>query len=246
MQAANQLRADQHGVDAFVWPRRVAAEPLDLDVDRVRGRHDRTGADRELADRNAGAIVHAINLLDAETVHQPVLDHRGCARTALFGRLEDDDRGAGEIARLGEIARRTQQHGRVAVMAASVHLACRLRGIGKIGLFLDRQRIHIGAQADHLEAAIGGLAALDHADHTGLADARDYLIAAELPQTVGHECRSAVHVVEQFGMLVDIPAPGLNVGLQVGDAVDDGHDSFGSVLVVLSCLARRTLSAQHP
>jgi hypothetical protein len=24
-------------------------------------------------------------------------------------------------------------------------------------------------------------------------------------------------------MLMDIPAPGLNIGLQVGDAVDDGH-----------------------
>ena len=35
LQRRDQLRADQHGIDAFVRPRRVAAEPFDLDVDGI-------------------------------------------------------------------------------------------------------------------------------------------------------------------------------------------------------------------
>ena len=100
--------------------------------------------------------MHAVDLLDAETVHQPVLDHRGGARAALFGRLEDHDRIAGEIPGLGEIARRAEQHRGVAVMAAGVHLAGRLGGVRQIGLLLDRQRVHVGAQPDHLDVALAG------------------------------------------------------------------------------------------
>jgi hypothetical protein len=44
-----------------------------------------------------------------------------------------------------------------------------------------------------------------------------------------------VYIVQQFRMLMDVPAPGLNVGLQVGDAVDDGHGILAlSVLVDLA------------
>src|SRR5206468_9942338 len=95
--------------------------------------------------------------------------------------------------------------------------------------------------------AIGSsLLALDDPDHAGLAEPGDNLIAAEFAQAVGYECRSAVHIVEQFGVLVDVPAPGLNVGLQVRDAVHDGHGSLRSVLVVLSSLACSRHPAQHP
>jgi hypothetical protein len=32
-----------------------------------------------------------------------------------------------------------------------------------------------------------------------------------------------MHVIQQFGVLMDIPAPSLDIGLQISDAVDDGH-----------------------
>ena len=54
-----------------------------------------------------------------------------------------------------------------------------------------------------------------------------HLIAAELPKPLGHECRRAVLLVSEFGMLMDIAAPGLDFGLQVGRAVDDGHGKLG-------------------
>ena len=168
--------------------------------------------------------MHAVDLLDAEAVHQPVLDHRGGAGAALFGRLEDHDGVAGEIAGLGEIARRAEQHRGVAVMAAGVHLAGRLGGVRQVGLLLDRQRIHVGAQPDHLDVALAGrLAALDDADDAGPAEAGRDLVAAEFPQPFRHECCGAVHFVQQFGIFMDIAAPGLDIGLQIGDAVDDGH-----------------------
>ena len=168
--------------------------------------------------------MHAVDLLDAEAVHQAVLDHRRGARPALFGRLEDHHRIAGEIPGLGEIARRTQQHRGVAVMAAGVHQARVLGGVRQVGLFLDRQRIHVGAQPDHLDIALArGLAALDDADHAGTAEAGGDLVAAELPQAVRDERRRPVHVVEQFGVFMNVPAPGLDVRLQISDTIDDGH-----------------------
>ena len=83
------------------------------------------GEDGELAERQARIIMHAVDFVDAETGDQAVLDHGFAAGAALLGRLEDHHRGAGEIARLGEIARGAEQHGGVAVMAAGVHLARR-------------------------------------------------------------------------------------------------------------------------
>ncbi len=147
-----------------------------------------------------------------------------CGRAALFGGLKDHDRIAREIPRLGEITGGAEQHRGVAVMAAGVHFAGRPGGVSEIGLLLDRQRIHVSAKPDHLEVAVHRrLAALDDADDAGAAKAGRDLVAAEFPQPVRDECRSAVHVVQQFRMLVDIAAPGLDIGLQIGDAVDDGH-----------------------
>src|SRR5207248_10319542 len=91
-------------------------------------------------------------------------------------------------------------------------------------------------------ALAGRLAALDDADDASAAETRRDLVAAEFPQPVRHECRSAVYVVEQFRMFVDIPAPGLNIGLQIGDAVDDGHGNFSAFLG----LSTQAMSSTHP
>ncbi len=113
-------------------------------------------------------------------------------------------------------------------MAAGVHQARILGGIRKVGRFLDRQRIHVGPQADHLDVALAGrLLALDDADNTGLAESRGDLVAAELPQPIRDECCGAVHFIQQFGIFMDIAAPGLDIGLQIGDAVNDGHRVLG-------------------
>jgi hypothetical protein len=152
---------------------------------------------------------------------------------------------------LGEVPRRTQKHRGVTVMAAGMHQARRLGGMGQIGRFLDRQRVHVGAKPDHVDLALAGLLALDDADDAGAAEAGGDLVAAEFAQAIGDKCGSAMDVVEQFGVFMDIAAPGLNIGLQIGDAVDDGHGNSGlkgwNAKASVACKGRSTQhSAAEP
>ena len=81
-------------------------------------------------------------------LEQAVFDHAARAGAAFFGRLENQVDGAVEIAVRGQVVRRAQQHGGVAVVAAGVHLAGVARRVGKAVDFLHGQRVHVGAQAD--------------------------------------------------------------------------------------------------
>jgi hypothetical protein len=58
---------------------------------------------------------------DADEATRQLWDaHRKRAAETFLGRLEDEVHGAVEVARLGEIARRAEQHGRMSVMPAGV------------------------------------------------------------------------------------------------------------------------------
>ena len=200
----------------------MSALAFDLDGQPVGRRHQRPRPDGEFAKRKTRIIVHPKNLLDSEALHQPVLHHRLAAGAALLGRLEDHHGGAGEIARLGEIARGAEQHGGVAVMAAGVHLARHDRFVGHVIGFLDRQRVHVSAQSDHL-LDVPALAATNDADYAGTAEAAHHLVAAKCFELLSHRCRGAMHVIEEFGMGVQVAPPGLDLVMQVGNAVDDRH-----------------------
>jgi hypothetical protein len=89
----DDLRADENGVDCDMRARGVPPLALELDHEMVGGRHQRSRPQREFARRDAGIIVHAVDFLDAEAGHQPVIDHRLAAGSALLRRLEDHDRG---------------------------------------------------------------------------------------------------------------------------------------------------------
>jgi len=89
--------------------------------------------------------VHAVDFLNVETINQSVVEHGLAAAAAFFGGLKDDDGCPREITALREIARRSEQHRGMTVMAASVHLARRRRSVGQIGRLLDRQGVHVGA-----------------------------------------------------------------------------------------------------
>jgi len=151
----------------------------------------------------------------------PVVDHLAAAAAALLGRLEDHDRGAVEIARLGEILRGTEQHRGVAVVAAGVHLAGILRFVRQTGGFLDRQRVHVGAKPDGAGAATP--LAADHTDHTGAADAAHHLVAAEGFKLLGDHAGRTVHVEQQLRMGVDILPPSGNFRKEIGDTINDRH-----------------------
>ena len=172
-------------------------------------------------ERGSGPGMHAIELVDAEAADQPVLQHGEPTRQPFLVGLEDHAHRAVEVARLAQVLGGAEQHGCVAVVAAGVHLARSLGGIRNAGCLQDRQRIHVGAQAHH--PARRGLAALDNADHAGLADAGHDLVAPECRQLVGNDAGRAVHVEAELGMLVQILAPLRNFVLHSRDTVDDWH-----------------------
>src|SRR5215469_13133960 len=201
---------------------RAAWPPLavNLDLQVVGGSHYWTWPRRKLPNRQAGKIVHAKDFLDAETRDQSVLDHGERAGAALLRRLENDDRSARKIARLGEIFGGAEQHGHMAVMAAGMHFAGNGRFVRQAGFFLQRQRIHIGAQPDHL---VAGFAPANDAHHPGPPDAGNDFVAAEALELFGHRTGGAMHIEAQFRMGMEIPPPLLDLVVQVSDAVDDRH-----------------------
>ena len=87
---------------------------------------------------------------------------------------------------------------------------------------VDRQRVHVGAQADR--AAARALAALDDADDAAAADAGANVVAAEFAQPLGDEGRGLIEVVEKLGMGVEMAAPALGVGDKLGDGGAYGHE----------------------
>ena len=166
-----------------------------------------------------GRVVQPIDLVAGKFLEQPILDHGAGAAEAFFGRLKDEMHGAVEIPGLREIARGAEQHGGMAVMAAAVEAAGNGRAPFQVGVFLHRQRVHVGAQANALATAAF---ALEHADHAGAAEAAMYL-DAPLGQFVGHDAGRPDFLEADFGMGVQVPADrGEFLGIAF-DAVDVGH-----------------------
>jgi hypothetical protein len=161
--------------------------------------------DRELADRQAGQIVHAEHLGDAEAFHHSVIDHLAATTAALFGRLKDHRHRSGEIPGGGEMAGCAKQHGGMAVMSAGVHLAGSPRRPRHACCLFDGKGIHIGAQADGRSIAAGP--AMDDTDNAGAADAGDHFVATKGFQFFGDKGCGVVHVKQQFGVGVNGPAP---------------------------------------
>ena len=180
-----------------------------------------------MAGRHPRHVVHAVDLADAEAVEHAVLDHGLGACAALFGRLEDHHRGAIEIACLGKVFGGAEKHGGVAVMAAGVHLAGVLRGVGLVGLLVDRKRVHIGAHADDLAAILA--LALDDADDARSSDAAQHLVDAEGFQFLLDDPGGAVNVVEKLRMFVEITTPAGDFGFQGCDALMRRHGQNPSI-----------------
>ena len=146
--------------------------------------------------------MHGIDGFDRKALEQAIVDHRLRAGEALFAGLEDQHRGAIEAPRLGQVARRTDQHGRVAVVPAAVHQALRRRAPGEVVLLGHLQRVHVGAQADLAPAR--AVATVHEADHAGLADALVDLVDAGDAQRLDHAGGGAALLVAEFGMRVQV------------------------------------------
>jgi hypothetical protein len=126
--------------------------------------------------------VHPVDGAHRKALEEPFLDHHPAAALVLLGRLKDEIHGAVEIALLRERGGRAEQHRRVAVVAARVHLALDFRRVRDAGLLVDVQRIEVGAQADRAASA----PAFQHADDAGAGESRVHF-EPERAQLVGDE-----------------------------------------------------------
>ncbi len=172
-----RLRADRHGIDARVRHRPVAAVAPMLMVDAIgRGHHRaRRGCERPA---HAGHVVHAEHLLDAEAIHETVVDHRLGRRAALLGRLEDDDRSRRRscASRRDSAPRRAASRcGRRGRRRAS----CRDLARHRAGRSPRGSAARPCRRAGRSPCRSAPLAAADDADDAGPADAGRDLVAAE-------------------------------------------------------------------
>ena len=90
----------------------------------------------------------------------------------------------------------------MAVVAAGMHDVGVGGGVGHAAGFQDRQRVHIGAQAD---GAVG-LASADGSDDAVAADAGGEG-DAEFGQTISHEGGGLMLVESEFGIRVQVSSP---------------------------------------
>ena len=164
--------------------------------------------------------MHAEHGLHRELLEQAVGHHFSRAAAAFFGGLKDQVNGAVKVAVLRQVLRGGQQHGDVAVVAASVHLAGVAAGVGEVVELLHRQRVHVGAQTD---GAFAG-ALLDDADHARAPQPAMHR-NAPLRQLLRHQVGGAVFFKAQFGVRVHVPAQSSDarcMGFDGGNGLHEG------------------------
>ena len=152
-----------------------------------------------------------------KALEQAVGHHRQGAGAALLGRLEDQHDGAVELRMQGQVPRCSQQHRRVAVVAAGMHSARVTAGVVETVVLFHRQRIHVGAQTDGALA----LAALQNAHNTGAPDASHHRNTPVLQQ-LGHTGGRALFGKAQLRMGVQVAADGHEFRCAVLDVTN--HD----------------------
>ena len=65
--------------------------------------------------------MHPVNFIAGKFLEQPIGQHPPSTAKALFGGLEDENRGSVKIAGFGKMLGRRKQHGGMRVMPAGVH-----------------------------------------------------------------------------------------------------------------------------
>jgi hypothetical protein len=189
----------------------VAGIALDGDRDAPAGRHHRAVVDRDRAGGEARPVVEAEDPAHRKALEQAGRDHRARAAIAFLGGLEDEIDRAAPAGVGREQGGGPEQRGRVPVMAAGVHDALMARGIRQAGVLGDRQRVHVGAQAD---ARLRG-PARQRGDDAMAADAR-LEGNAELSELVLHEGGGDLFLQGQFRMRMQMPAPRRQLLVQLG------------------------------
>src|SRR6185437_4213880 len=179
--------------------------------------HDRPCPGGDGAGGQRRPVVQGIDLRTGKPLEETILDHRPGAGQPLLRRLKEQMHAAVEPPRLREVTRRAKQHRRMPVMSAAVGNTGVDAGVWGPGGFLDRQRIHVGAQADRPV----GVSRRDHSDDAGPADAF-VNVDAPVPHRLRHHGCGAFLFVRQLRMAMQVAAYRAHLPRQLVDAGEEG------------------------
>lgn len=217
-----QHRAGRHdGVMAEMGRGAVGGGAVDEAAEIRAGGHERSVIDGERALRDVGGHmdaeggVHVVRAVVVEVVLHAV--------ARFLGGLEEELHRAGDLVLMGgEESGRAEEHGRVAVVAASVHDARIFAGEVSAGLFVQRQRVDVGTEQDDpagRRSAEGG----DEAAVIG--EGLD--IVAEGPELLSDAGSGGFFLEGKLTVPVEMAAHLLNVGGELFRFVFESHgDSF--------------------
>ena len=170
LESHDHLTRHRHGVDPVVGQGGMATLAVNGDFEFVAGGHHRSGAHRKRAAWVTWPVVHAKHGVHGEQIEQSVLDHGSGPTATLFSRLENQVNRSVEIAVLGQVLGRRQQHGRVSIVATGVHAAREPTAMLKGVELCHGQGIHIGPEA-HATSTSASVAAMHNAHHAGFSQA---------------------------------------------------------------------------
>ncbi|MGF6729693.1 hypothetical protein OKW50_001774 [Paraburkholderia youngii] len=189
-----------------------------LDDHRIRRRHERPRHEAQLGRRKARHVVHREHGVAGKPLEQAVVEHFLRAGEPFLGRLEDQIERAVETLFMRQIPGGGEQHRRVAVVTACVHLAGPRARVWQAGGFVDWQRVHVGAQAEPARA----VAELQLTDHARLPQAAMHGIAP-LPQAFGDQITGRELLVGELRMRVDAVSQRDHFLFDFGDARRNDH-----------------------
>ncbi len=198
----------------------VRAHAAEGQAPAVGGGELRTLHDGDLVHGEAGHVVQPVDGVAGEALEEPLLHHPPGAAAPLLRRLEDEMHRAGEFSRRGEVARGAEQHRRVSVVTAGVHLSRRDGLVGPLGKLRHGERVHVGAQPDAARA----VADLQRAHDAGFAEAAMHLDLGFL-QEARDDIAGALFLEAELRMRMQIAAQLAQEG-QIGeDRVRNRHEA---------------------
>ena len=236
LQGVDDLGGHDHAVDAHPRGGAVGLDAVYDDLEIVDAGVARSGGVADAAGLVHGADVQGERGVDRRVLQHAFGDHQfGAAllafRGAFLGRLEHELHGAGQIIpHFRQDRGHAHQDGHVAVVAAGVHdryllavvLADRGGAERQVVAFGHRQAVHVGAQQHHGTR----LAAPQQAHHAGVGDPGLHF-HPEPCQVFSDDAGGAELAVGQFGVLVEVAAPGDHpVGYLRAEAVDRFQGDF--------------------
>jgi len=167
--------------------------------------------------------VHREDAVAGKFLKETVFEHFACAGEALFGRLKNQIQRTVEALLARQMLRGGEQHGRVAVVTACVHLARHLARVRQTRRFVDRQRVHVGAQTQPARP----VADFQLADNAGLSQSAMHGVAPLL-QAFGDEIAGREFLVRKLRLRVDAMPQRDHLVFEFGNARWNGHGVHGA------------------